>query len=108
MESLSHVRAELTEDTIGCLMRGHRLVIPSTLTARVVQLAHLGHQGMVKTKSRLRTKVWFPLMDEMVEAAVRGCSWCLVTGEMPRPTHIITEPRPWVKASLDFGSLPDG
>ncbi|KAJ1123002.1 hypothetical protein NDU88_001475 [Pleurodeles waltl] len=62
--SLYQVRAELTVDTEGCLLRGCRLVIPLSLTSRVIQLAHNGHHGMVKTKSRLRSKVWFPLIDE--------------------------------------------
>ena len=45
--------------TIGKLvMRGDRIVIPKTQHKRVLEAAHEGHQGIVKTKSRLRTKVW--------------------------------------------------
>ena len=32
-----------------------------------LQLAHEGHQGIVKTKQLLRQKVWFPNIDAQVE-----------------------------------------
>ena len=51
------VRNELT--VLGKLvLRGTRLVIPRKLRKQVLELAHEGHQGIVKTKQRLRTKVW--------------------------------------------------
>ena len=51
------VRNDLT--VLGKLvLRGTRLVIPRKLRKQVLKLAHEGHQGIVKTKQRLRTKVW--------------------------------------------------
>ena len=48
------VRNELC--TLGKLvLRGTRLLIPAKLRERVLNLAHEGHQGLVKTKQRLRT-----------------------------------------------------
>ena len=47
-------------------MRGLRIVIP-IMRRRVVNLAHLGHLGLCKTKSLLRTKVCFTKMDALVE-----------------------------------------
>ena len=38
----------------GTILRGNRIVIPSTLRERVVDLAHVGHQGIVKTKCLIR------------------------------------------------------
>ena len=40
------------------ILRGARIVMPQALRKRVVSLAHQGHQGVVKTKERLRTKAW--------------------------------------------------
>ena len=37
-------------------LRGTRLVIPQVLRAQVLRLAHEGHQGIAKTKHRLRRK----------------------------------------------------
>ena len=51
-----HVKNELC--TYGeLLLRGSRLVIPRELRLRVLELAHEGHQGIVKIKCRLRSKV---------------------------------------------------
>ena len=44
--------------TLGRLvLRGQHIVIPQALRQRTVSLAHEGHQGIVKTKERLRIKV---------------------------------------------------
>ena len=48
-----------------------RIVIPASLQARVVQLAHEGHQGESKTKALTRSKVWFSGIDAAVH---RSCS----------------------------------
>ena len=39
------------------ILRRTRIVIPKVLRPRVVELAHEGHQGIVKLKERLRCKV---------------------------------------------------
>ena len=61
------VRNELS--VLGKLvLRGPRLLIPEKLRDRVVDLAHEGHQGLTKTKQRLRSKVWWAGIDRQVEA----------------------------------------
>ena len=55
------------------VLRGTRVAVPSKLQQRVVNLAHEGHQGVVKTKALLREKVWFPGIDQMVEKKVMLC-----------------------------------
>jgi hypothetical protein len=40
------------------ILRGTRMVVPSVLRDRILQLAHEGHPGMVIMKQRLKTKVW--------------------------------------------------
>ena len=49
-----------------------RIVLLSSLLERVLGLAHEGHQGIVKTKDRLRSKVWWPKTSSMVERHVRN------------------------------------
>ena len=39
-------------------LRGTRIVIPSKLQPRTLELAHEGPLGLVDTKQNLRTKVW--------------------------------------------------
>lgn len=110
-ECLWKCRDELCEGTEGILLRGDRIVIPQALWAQTVELAHQGHQGVEKTKARIRTKVWFPKVDDLVEARVKECHACIVAEGDPPVSPVITEPavsRPWSQVSLDFGSFPDG
>ena len=79
------VRNELT--FIGhVILWGTRIIVPQALRKRVVSLAHKGHQGVVKTKERLRTKVWWPGMDHDAERRSAECYGCqLVTKNVPPP-----------------------
>lgn len=72
-----NVREELTVNhSANLILRDSRIVIPSSLQARVVQLAHEGHQGECKTKALIRSKVWFPGIDAAVTEAVKRCIPC--------------------------------
>ena len=111
LRKLHSVKDELAVSPEGCIMRGPRLIIPEELTQQAIDLAHSSHQGIVKTKNRLRSKVWFPRLDEKVEQTIKSCNACQVTGPPDPPAPVITEPGPkdpWQCASADFGSLPDG
>lgn len=48
-----HVRNELSVQN-DCVFRGSRLVVPVSLRRILVNLAHEGNQGIVRTKQRLR------------------------------------------------------
>ena len=74
--SLYSVRNELAVTLEGCLLRGTHLVITQALALRAVQLAHVGHQGIVNTKSRLQCKIQFPGLVDKVEYTTRRCPHC--------------------------------
>jgi hypothetical protein len=96
----------------GILLRYHRIVVPESLKQRVVRLAHVGHQGIVKTKALIRSRVWFRGIDRLVEQAISKCEACqantgkkqfvpMVPSEMPKAA--------WNKVSGDFfGPMSDG
>ena len=67
------VRSELT--FIGeVILRGTSIVIDE------------GHQGVLKRKERLRTKVWWPGMEREAETRCAECYECqLVTKNVPPP-----------------------
>ena len=48
----------------GLILKGSRLFIPTKLRKRILIASHDGHQGIVKTKQLLRSKVWYPGMDK--------------------------------------------
>jgi hypothetical protein len=69
LKQFKPIKDELSIDyTNNVVLRGTRLVIPSSLVQRVIQLAHEGHQGQARTKALLREHVWFPEMDKKVRA----------------------------------------
>ncbi|XP_044170669.1 uncharacterized protein K02A2.6-like [Acropora millepora] len=82
--------------------------MPTTLQQRVIDLAHEGHQGIVKTKKILGGKVWFHRMNNMVERKTTSCGACQIA--TPRTTR---EPlqmsplpaSPWREVSVDFKQL---
>ncbi len=87
------------------ILRGSRIVVPSCLEQRVLQLAHEGHQGVAKTKSLLREKVWFPNIDRRVEAMITNCIACQANNPVPHvePLQMSELPEaPWHNLSADF------
>ena len=68
------------------VLHGTRIVIPQSLRKQVLHSAHEGHQGIVKIKGRLRTKVWWSKMDTDAERICKSChghqvvsAWILCT-----------------------------
>lgn len=68
--------------------------------------------GIVKTKQVLREKVWFPLLDKLVEAKIKGCLECqsCIPDHRKPPVEMSNLPQEcWTELSMDFkGPLPDG
>lgn len=76
----------------GVLMQRLRSVMPSNLRKQTLDLAHEGHQGNVKTKTRLRGKVWWP-GDCDTEKLVKPFKPCqlvalLLKSESAKPTPL--------------------
>ena len=112
LNTMHKLRDELSvcyDDTI--LLRNNRVVIPMSLQLKAVDLAHQGHQGIVKTKALLREKVWFVGIDSMVERRVKSCLACQATVlDMKRePLRMSPLPvAPWTELSTDFAQLSSG
>ena len=107
------VRQELSVTSDQALvLRGTRIVMPAALHQQAIDLAHEGHQGIVKSKQLLRTKVWFPGVDAQMEDTINKCLACQANS----PSHTqaplkMTElpPYPWHSVAIDFyGPLPTG
>lgn len=72
-----------------------------------------GHQGISRTEALLRSKVWFPGLDNLVENALKVCLPCqsVTVGPSPiEPFKLSDMPNePWENTSVDFcGPLPSG
>jgi hypothetical protein len=94
------------------ILRGEVIVIPSKLRPDIIKLSHEGHQGIVKTKQFLRSRVWFPRIDSLVEREIKQCIPCqAATPRTTRePLKMSPLPKgPWVQVSADFcGPFPNG
>ncbi|KAL1424138.1 hypothetical protein MTO96_003636 [Rhipicephalus appendiculatus] len=112
LKPFAAIRTELATTPDGLILRGTRLVLPTNLQERAIQLAHRGHQGIIKTKQLLREKVWFPGMDKLVHALIKGCLPCqaAVPQSSCEPLALTEPPNsPWEAVSVDFcGPFPDG
>lgn len=95
----------------GIVFKEDRLVIPQSLRERILKIAHEHHQGIVKTKSLLREKVWWPNIDKEVETMIKSCIPCLSVSNSdppePMKTHVMSGP--WEKVHVDLcGPFPSG
>ena len=96
----------------GVIIRGQRIVLPKSLHKKVIRTAHEGHQGLVKTKQLIRSRVWFPGLEKKVESYINTCIPCQATvhTEPQEPVKSTTLPKgPWECPSMDFyGPMPSG
>ena len=95
----------------GVILRHRQIIVPEILHQTVIQLAHEGHQGIEKTKSLLREKVWFPGINNEGEKKVKSCLACQATTlETKRePLNLSPLPKePWKQISAYFKELSDG
>ncbi|KAK3749040.1 hypothetical protein QZH41_005695 [Actinostola sp. cb2023] len=111
--SYQMVKDELSVNAEGNLvLRGTKIVMPDSLQNRSVDIAHEGHQGMVKTKALIREKVWFPFIDTLIEDKINSCLACQSTTKrnIREPLQMSKLPDgPWLEISADlFGPLPSG
>ena len=113
LKLFSKLKHELTlNEHSNVILRDTRLVMPHSLRKKSIEISHEGHQGLVKTKRLLRTKIWFPQIDKMVEEMIAKCIPCQATGPPNRPEPLqmnVLPPSPWHTVHIDFcGPFPTG
>ena len=94
------------------ILRGTRILIPTNLRKRVLQLAHEGHPGIVSMKQRLRSKVWWPGIDKQAERVCQECFGCQLVSVLTKPEPMIRTElpnSPWEHLACDLlGPSPSG
>lgn len=51
----------------GAILRGNRIVVLFLLRRKILKLSHETHQGIEKTKQFLRSRFFWPGMDETID-----------------------------------------
>ncbi|XP_032078769.1 uncharacterized protein K02A2.6-like [Thamnophis elegans] len=95
----------------GCLLWGHRVVVPAPLRTTVLQQLHLAHPGIVQMKALGRSYVWWPKLDQDIAAHVAGCPKCQGAQALPPKAEPRTwEPpsSPWSRIHIDFAGPIQG
>ena len=99
-------------DKENIVLRGSRMVLPQPLRSCAIEIAHEGHQGLVKTKMLLREKTWFPSIDELTKQLLDQCIPCQANGPDSGPDPLQMSPlppEPWHMVNVEFcGPFPTG
>ena len=104
LKAFRHRKDELSLES-GCLLWGHRTIVPAVMRRDILKLLHSTHSGMSAMKQIARNYVWWPKLDHDIEAMVRLCYSCSLNKNMPpksKPHPWIRPSEPWDRLHLDF------
>lgn len=89
----------------GCLMRGHKVVIPEKMQSIILSELHQSHLGVVKTKAEARSRFWFPGVDAALERMIGSCTVCAQLRPAPARAPLAPwphPPHPFYRVHIDF------
>ena len=100
-------RDELTVQD-GVILRGDRIVLPSSLRHDLKVKVHAGHHGIKSCLRHARDLISWPGMFNEIRAFVESCDTCATCcarqPEQPLLTHEVPS-RPWQKVGADVFSI---
>ena len=88
----------------GCVLGGNRVVIPARGQQQLPEDLHNTHPGIVRMKSLARCYLWWPGLDDDIEAKVKSCEVCQLLSAAPAaaPLHPWGWPeKPWSCIHID-------
>ncbi|KAK3933094.1 hypothetical protein KUF71_017355 [Frankliniella fusca] len=93
-----------------CVLWGERVCVPAALRPDALARLHSSHQGIVRSKRMARCVLWWPYLNEQIEALVNSCQVC--QANRPAPPAPAYKPWPrdrrWGRVHLDFGEPSRG
>lgn len=96
----------------GLLLKAEKVVLPASLTDKVIKMSHRGHLGAKLCKRLIKDNYFFPLIDKLVDEEVNSCEACDANRDITRLNPIISSPMPqekWDLISIDLSSrTPSG
>ncbi len=101
------VRAEISI-LEGILMRGCRLIIPSSMRPDILRKIHTGHQGIIKCREMVRQSVWWPGLSKDLDKAVKDYETCCKAQRSQYQSLIISNclGRKWVHTFSNSNRSP--
>lgn len=105
-EAKKYLGPEGTLSTLrGCVLRGDRVVIPTSMRNQILNQLHRVHLGIVRTKAVARSYVWWPNIDADIENFVSSCNECSIFRSQPSRAPVIPwsqTNKPWSRLHADF------
>ncbi|KAK2578442.1 hypothetical protein KPH14_001059 [Odynerus spinipes] len=88
----------------GVFLRGHRVVIPKALQAKILKELHSEHFGIVKMKVLTRSYVWWAEIDNDIKTVTENCAECNANRNNPPIVKHTWEPAtfPFERLHIDF------
>ena len=89
----------------GIVLKGNQAVLPVSLRAKAIRLAHEGHKCADRTLQLLWQTCWFPGMRKQVQDFVASCLPCNAAQPHMHPVPLqpnFLPDRPWLKVHADF------
>ena len=103
LKKYQHVKSELSV-LDGLLLRGIRVVIPTSMQADMLQRLHTGHQGTTNCRQRAKESMCWPKIKQDIETTVFKCEICcqhrIQRTEPFVPLNLAT--RPWQRIGTDL------
>ena len=59
------------------LLKGTRLVIPTTMCLDILDKLHEGHLGINKCREQAKRSVWWPGLSKQLEDMIHNCNVCI-------------------------------
>ena len=90
----------------GLILKGDRIVIPTSLRSEMLDRIHEGHLGVEKQKRLARTSMYWPNMND-IDTKAQECIACQkYRPAQGKETHMESEPMesldPWEKVGTDL------
>ena len=92
----------------GCMQWELRVIIPTTLQARMLNELHTTHAGIVKMKVVACSAMWWPKMDQEIKDVVSTCDSCASRRSLPPLPRLHNWPwasHPMQRIHVDFATI---
>lgn len=89
----------------GVITMDGRVVVPENLRAKVLEIIHQGHLGMVRMKQVVRRYVYWPGVNKDVEKCAKTCEICCMVNIDHSAKHFVPWPipkEPFERVHIDF------
>ena len=100
-KKFSSIWNEVSMDKSGMLLYGDRIIVPASYRQKILDLLHLPHAGISRTREQAKRYYYWPGMNEDIQNLVRNCEEC----QESRPSKPKTLPLVKTTASAPMESV---